>query len=271
MNNTIKTRSQRRELRIGRAGFTLVELLVVVAILALLLGLLMPAINSAYEKTKIATSKSTINLISAAVEMYRNDFQDHPAGTEEYEEFPPSSSVANVDNGGDWKGAELLVLFLTGYAGDDGSDGEEDPDNMETDDGNNGFGFRIQQRGKVYGPYNGTENIAVTNGPNNAKVFVDSFNNPILYYRWTGSIYDEDDNANVSASTTGDPKQANYLDNIAAKQVTHTFLLLTPGVDKQWGVQDSSGDWNNYPDPESAENSNYPWNEIDDITNFGTN
>ena len=180
---------------------------------------------------------------------------------------PPSVWGGGGGNLPDWTGAELLCLLLTGYANDPETPGQpfESGSDMSEDDGNNGFGFRNEQRGKVYGPYNGAENVTVASGPNsNSRVFIDNFDNPILYYRYrndSGTMrYVTDDNAGVSPASSGDPDQDDYLDPAATKQATGTFLLLTIGPDYQWGVQ------GHFPD-----GSTYPWEDFDDMGNFEKN
>lgn len=54
--------------RIGsRRGFTLIELLVVILIIAVLVGLLLPAINGIRERANIATAQNDISQISVAI------------------------------------------------------------------------------------------------------------------------------------------------------------------------------------------------------------
>ena len=56
-----------------RRGFTLVELLVVIAIIALLMGILMPALNIAQKKAMFAVCKSGFHQIGLATLMYAEE------------------------------------------------------------------------------------------------------------------------------------------------------------------------------------------------------
>lgn len=60
-------------------GFTLVELLVVIAIIALLAGLIFPAVSSVQNKARKSKAKSMIQSLSVALKMYQNDFGYYPA------------------------------------------------------------------------------------------------------------------------------------------------------------------------------------------------
>jgi prepilin-type N-terminal cleavage/methylation domain-containing protein len=55
-------------------GFTIVELLVVVAIIALLIGILLPAIQKARDTAQMTASKGNIRNIMVALENYSNDW-----------------------------------------------------------------------------------------------------------------------------------------------------------------------------------------------------
>ena len=57
-------------------GFTLIEVLVVVAIIALLISILLPSLKKAREQAKTATCLSQLRQIGKAVGMYTSEFDD---------------------------------------------------------------------------------------------------------------------------------------------------------------------------------------------------
>ncbi len=65
----------RRSLR-SRGGFTLIELLVVIAIIALLVGILLPALGQARKTARAAVCSSNQKQIYTAIATYSNDYKE---------------------------------------------------------------------------------------------------------------------------------------------------------------------------------------------------
>jgi prepilin-type N-terminal cleavage/methylation domain-containing protein/prepilin-type processing-associated H-X9-DG protein len=70
----------------GSPGFTLVELLVVIGIIAVLIAILVPALSKAREQSRITACKSNLRGIGQGLFLYANTFRDklpnaNPTGT----------------------------------------------------------------------------------------------------------------------------------------------------------------------------------------------
>ena len=63
--------------RVKPCGFTLIELLVVIAIIAILAAILLPALNSARERGRVATCLSNLKQQGNALQFYAQDNDDY--------------------------------------------------------------------------------------------------------------------------------------------------------------------------------------------------
>ena len=65
-------------------GFTIVELLVVVSIIALLIGILLPAIGKARDKARTSNSISNLRQLATAHNAYAGDWEDSQISLNRY-------------------------------------------------------------------------------------------------------------------------------------------------------------------------------------------
>ena len=91
------------------AGFTLVELLVVMSIIGLLIGLLLPAVSVAVRAARVGRTKSIIQSLTVGLEAFKDDW-----GV-----YPPSdhTSADKLELAGSWEGYHLMAHALMGPDG----------------------------------------------------------------------------------------------------------------------------------------------------------
>src|SRR3954447_7276087 len=93
---------QDRLARGRQSGFTLLELLVVVAIIGLLVGYVAPRYFGQVGKSEIATAKAQIDALDKAIEQYRLATGRYPSS-----EHVPAALVTKPANEPKWNGPYL--------------------------------------------------------------------------------------------------------------------------------------------------------------------
>ena len=211
----------------GQAAFTLVELIVVIVIIVLLASIAAPTASRYRRAARNGASLAAVRHIQGACVLYKADF----------DELPPSSGGGPYSG---WQGCELVVLFLTGYGPDEGQDGTPGGD-LKTDDGHEGFGFRLEHRGRAFPPYNETHKMDMAGGDTTRghPYFVDAFGNPICYYRYDNG-YDADDNKGEPGD--GPANIAAYAQDGEGQYYRKDLVLCSQGDNKKWNPPSQTGD-----------------------------
>jgi general secretion pathway protein G len=90
----------------GEAGLTLVEMIVVLAIIALVAMLIVPNVINRPDQARVTTANSNITTISAALKMYRLDNGDYPTTEQGLKALVEKPTAAPVP--ANWPGEAYL-------------------------------------------------------------------------------------------------------------------------------------------------------------------
>jgi len=170
-----------------RKAFTLVELLVVVAIIALLLGILLPALAAVRERARNVASKAQLESLATACNTYEVTFGSSPGF------FSEDQMTANSSSYGNFTGTQNLMFSLMGGLITSGGTTLFGGMQYDVDEIGNGPLAGNRRYGAFYSPKAGELATVEIGGPPGSnyiqelKTIVDASSGvPILYFRATG-------------------------------------------------------------------------------------
>jgi general secretion pathway protein G len=101
------SRARRRSVREGEGGFTLVEMLVVITIIALIMALVGPRVLNYLTESKVKTAKIQIESFATALDLFYLDVGRYPTSSEGLSALVQGSSTAGSWNGPYLKGGNV--------------------------------------------------------------------------------------------------------------------------------------------------------------------
>jgi len=225
------------------AAFTLIELLVVIGIIALLLGILLPAFGRVQDLSRSAATQARVTSLADACEMFKQEYGGYPGVTRWPIHSDPNALLLQSLNSGKFSGSQVLAMCLLDYQ-PESQEGwvpmstyrrdmglPAQPDRRLTDLTDSAFDIDGSKTGVTY-------------------AVLDAFpdQEPILYYVarpgqvGVQGIYKWADNAGFGLQTefhtfiSREPNRPYRYDS---------FILIAPGIDRQWFTGDDNRNFGN--------------------------
>ena len=126
VNATALAAPKKRLLRGSQAGFTLIEIMVVIVILAILAGLVVPRVVGQSDKARVKTTETALATISNALDTPPADAKNYPEGGYikggEYPKDSWDNELQYVIPGSEGRTYDLFSLGADGQQGGEGLD-----------------------------------------------------------------------------------------------------------------------------------------------------
>ena len=96
-------------------GFTIVELLTVMAVIAVLIGLLIPALSLVKDNAKEVQQRAQFHAIDVGLELFKSKFGSYPDSLDNLGTSTPAPVAPLVVDGANYGGAQKLAEALVGW------------------------------------------------------------------------------------------------------------------------------------------------------------
>ncbi len=155
-----------------QAGFTLVEILIVVILLAIIAGVVIPQFTGSTEDAKLSTLKSNLGTLRNAVELYYHS----------HKETYPGDVTSNY--GGHSTNAEFFVDQLTLYT-------DEDGEAVSVKDATHKFGPYLK-KGVPVNPFDNDATVVIDDTEDDLAVAAPDGSGGWMFFTQTGQLFAND-------------------------------------------------------------------------------